>query len=158
MTHSLLCLVPLCGFTLLNFSPRLSVLDGRTDQANLSRCYMLIFTTSTFSLLGLPLCHSLSPPASVLSPICLHPAIALSRGSGELYCHASWGMSLCYPCQWVVNMLRRGRLQFLKLVTKSLNLQLASLTLRPPSQSVWQPENAISLIIWIIPNSFGFDC
>lgn len=38
------------------------------------------------------------------------------------------------------------------------NLQLASITLLPRCGSVWQWENTISLIIWIIWSSFGFDC
>lgn len=170
MTHSLLCLLCLCGLTSLSFEflclsfctewkNRLNWPQPlQHDYFDTEHCHdCQVFSDSSC------LCRSsLSPSASLWICMCLHPAIALFCVFLLTFhyfvtlpeiCHYSSSVIVGkWTCCGLVNF------SFSCLWLSLSDLQLSSITLLPLCGSVWQPENTISLIIWIIWSSFAFDC
>lgn len=146
----------------MNFSPCLSVLNGRIDQTDLSPCSMLILTMSIIIIVNFPvslfsISLRLSLQLYVSTPcncivlwfwITPHYIVTLPE-----VCHYGSSMSVGkWTCCGMANF------NFPRLQLSLSNLGLASIILLPPCGSLWQPANTISLIIGIIRSSFAFDC
>lgn len=96
MTHSLLCLLSLCGFALQS-NEILSVLNGRIDLIDLGPCCLLILTMSIIIAINFSLC---------LSSLCL--SVSLLSVSPSLCLPFLCLSSLCLPslCLYSLSPLR----------------------------------------------------
>lgn len=158
MTHSLLCLLSLCGSTFWSVNVPPVFLCWMKEQTCVTSvpAEWLFWqqVSSSLSISPVFISHHLSLPLCVSAPC---------------YCIAFWCeityhyiVTLAEVCHYgsfvsVGKWTCCGTLDF-NFPCLRLNLSNLRLTeLLPPSGSVWQPENTISLITGITSSSFAFD-